>query len=59
MHSDLVVTLMIFGSITFANVKLHPPSSIIRSAIDQAMIRLFFEPKEDKLGGGMGLWGAN
>ena len=38
LHIDLVVDLMIFGLVTFAKVKLHPPSSIMRSAIHRATI---------------------
>jgi len=40
-------------------VKLHPPSSIIRSTIHRAMTRLIFMHKVGKLEGGMCLWGAN
>jgi hypothetical protein len=29
-HDDLIATLMIFGLVTFAKVKLHPPSSIMK-----------------------------
>ena len=27
-HDDVGVTLMVFGLVTFAKIKLHPPSSI-------------------------------
>ena len=36
-YIDLVATLMIFGLVTFAKIKLHPPSSIIRSATHLAL----------------------
>jgi hypothetical protein len=45
---------MIFGLVTFINIKLHPPSFIIRSAIHQAMTRLIFVHEVGKLGGGIG-----
>jgi hypothetical protein len=35
MHGDLAVDLIILGLITFTKVKLHPPSSIMKSAIHQ------------------------
>ena len=58
---------MKFGLITFIIVKLHPPSSIMKSAIHQAMTRFFFMSEIGKLGsdnlgelgGNMWLWGAN
>ena len=40
-------------------VKLHPPSSIVRNNIHQAMICLIFVPEVGKFGGGIWLWGAN
>jgi hypothetical protein len=45
---------MIFGLVTIINIKLHPPSSIIRSAIHQAMTCLIFVHEVGKLGGGIG-----
>jgi hypothetical protein len=44
-HGDLPATLIIFRLVTFTKVKLHPPSSIMRSAIHQATTRLVFMPK--------------
>ena len=55
MHSDLAVTLHDIVLVTFTRVKLHPPSSIMRSAIHRAMTRLIFVPEVGKLGGGMWL----
>jgi hypothetical protein len=49
---------MILGLVTFAKIKLHPPSFIMRSAIHLAMTRLFFVIGVGKLGGGMWLLGA-
>jgi hypothetical protein len=43
---------LIFGLVTFAKVKLPPPSFIIRSVIYQAMTYLIIVPKVGKLGGG-------
>ena len=57
--SDLAVTFMMFGYVTFVTIKLHPPSSVVRSAIHQAMTHLIFVAKPGKLGGGMWLWGAD
>ena len=45
---------MIFGLVTFAKSKQHPPSSLNMSA----MTRLNFEGEVGKLGGGMWMWGA-
>ena len=50
---------MVFGFVAFTKIKLHPLSSIIRSAIDQAMTQLIFVGKVGKLGGDMWLWGAD
>ena len=44
---------MIFELVTFAKVKLHPPSFIMRSVIHQAMTHLIFVVEAGKLGGGM------
>ena len=44
---------MIFGLVTFAKVTLHRPSSIMRSAIYQAMTHLIFVSEVGNLGGGM------
>jgi hypothetical protein len=49
MHDDLTTALMIFELVTFAKVKLHPPSSMMTSAIRWVMTRLDFVPKVDKL----------
>ena len=35
MHGDLAIDLIILGLVTFTKVKLHPPSSTMRSAIHQ------------------------
>ena len=51
-HDDLATALMIFGLVTFAKVKLHPPSSIMSSAIHRAMTQLIFVHEVGKLGGG-------
>ena len=59
--------MMIFRLVTSAKVKLHPPSFIIRSVINQDMTHLIFEREVGKLrggdlcklGGGMWLRGAN
>jgi hypothetical protein len=40
-------------------VQLHPPSSIMMSAIHQVMTQLILVSEVDKLGGGMWLWGAD
>jgi hypothetical protein len=42
---------MIFGLVTFAKIKLHPSSSIIRSSIHQSMKHLIFVVEVGKLGG--------
>ena len=44
-HDDLVVALMVFGLVTFAEIKLHSPSSIMRSAIHQAMGHFTHKPR--------------
>ena len=54
-HGDLAVVMMMFKSVTFTKVKLHPPSSIMRRAFHQAMSHLIFVPKVGKLGGNMWL----
>ena len=54
-YVDLAATLMIFGFVTLADIKLHLPSSKIRSAINQAIIHLIFVGEVGKLGGGMWL----
>ena len=59
MYGDLDATLMIFGLVTFAKVNLHPPSSVMRSAIYRAMTRLNFVPDVGKLGGNMWLRGVD
>jgi hypothetical protein len=53
LHVDLVATMMIFGLVTFAKIKLHPPSFINRSAIHRATTRLSFLGEVVKLGGSM------
>jgi hypothetical protein len=58
MHGDLADVLMILGLVTFAKIKLQPPSFITRSAIHLAMTHLLFVVGVGKLGGGMWLWGA-
>ena len=50
---------MIFGLVTFAKFKLHPPSSIRRIVVHRAITCLFFVDEVDKLGGGMWLSGSN
>ena len=52
-HNDLATTLMIFGLVTFAKVKLHLPSFIIRNAIHRALTRLVFVPEVGNLEGSM------
>ena len=42
---------MIFGLVTFAKAKLHPPSFILRSVIHRAMSRLIFVSEMGELGG--------
>ena len=58
-HGDLATTLMIFGLVTFVKVKPHPPSSIIKCAIHQALTLLIFVQEVGKLRCDMRLWGAN
>jgi hypothetical protein len=50
---------MIYNLVTFAKVKLNPPSSITRSVIHRAMTRLNFVGDVGKLRGGLCLWGAD
>ena len=54
MYGDIVAVLMIFEL-----VKLHPPSSIMRSVIHQVMTRLIVVYEVSKLGGNMWLRGTN
>jgi len=51
-YVDLAATLMIFRFVTLADIKLHPPSSKMRSAFNQAMTHLIFVGKVGKLGSG-------
>ena len=50
---------MIFGLVTFTQIKLHLPSYRIRSATLRALTHLNFVGEVAKLGGGMWLWGAD
>jgi hypothetical protein len=58
-HGDLAVPLMVFGLVTFAKVKLHPPSVIMRSPLHRAMTCLNLVAEVAILGGGMWMWGAH
>ena len=51
MHVDLATALMIFGLVTFAKIKLHPPSFKMRNAIHRVMTCLIIVPNVCKLGG--------
>ena len=55
MHIVLAATLMIFRLVTLVDIKLHPPSSKIRSSIHQVIIHLIFVGEVGKLGRDMWL----